>query len=102
VRARLGRSGEPAELVTARADAMEPPSREMLEAMACLGGRTPVSLLEAACGAPADVVEQRLAPALDEGLLVVEAGARSALRFRHDSIREVIVDGLDGQRRRAL
>jgi hypothetical protein len=43
-----------------------------------------------------------LAPALDEGLLVVEPGAHEALRFRHDHIREVILRGLDPQRRRTL
>ena len=36
-----------------------------------------------------------LAPALDEGLLVVEPGAREAVRFRHDRIREAILAGLD-------
>ena len=44
--------------------------------MACLGGRAELSLLQAATGAPAGVVEQALAPALDEGLLVVEPGAQ--------------------------
>ena len=32
-----------------------------------------------------------LAPALDEGLLVVEPGAHQAVRFRHDRIREAIL-----------
>ena len=35
--------------------------------MACLGGRAELSLLQAATAEPAAVVEQRLAPALDEG-----------------------------------
>ena len=48
------------------------------------------------------MVEQRLAPALDEGLLVVEPGVHEAVRFRHDRIREAILGGLDPQRRRAL
>ena len=61
-----------------------------------------VSLLQTATGAPAGVVEQALAPALDEGVLVVEPGAREAVRFRHDRIREVVLGGLDPQRRRAL
>ena len=47
-------------------------------------------------------MEQTLAPALDEGLLVVEPGAHEAVRFRHDRIREVILRGLDPQRRRTL
>ncbi len=74
----------------------------MAEAMACLGGRAELSLLRAATGEPADVVDQALAPALDEGLLVAEPGAHPAVRFRHDRIREAILGGLDPKRRRAL
>ena len=44
----------------------------MVEAMACLGGRAELDLLQAATGESADAVEQTLAPALEEGLLVVE------------------------------
>jgi signal transduction histidine kinase len=96
-----GRS-EVAELLGARVGAMAPQSRQMLEAMACLGGRAPLSLLQAATGEPAGVVEQALAPAFEEGLLVVESGVRDAGRFRHDRIREVVLAGLDRQRRRTL
>ena len=100
VRTHLGRSAV-RELPGARIAALGARSRQMLETMACLGGRAPLSALQAATGEPADAVEQTLAPALDEGLLVVEPGARAALRFRHDRIREVILDGLGGPRRSA-
>ena len=59
--------------------------------MACLGGRVELSLLQTATGEPAAAVEQALAPALDDGLLVAEPGARQAVRFRHDRIREAIL-----------
>ena len=61
--------------------------------MACLGGRAELSVLQAATGTPAAEVEQALAPALDEGLLVGEPGAREAVRFRHDRVREVVLAG---------
>src|SRR5581483_11890706 len=70
--------------------------------MACLGGRAELRVLQAATGEPASGVEQWLAPALEDGLLVGEPGLHQALRFRHDRIREVILRGLDPQRRRAL
>jgi hypothetical protein len=70
--------------------------------MACLGGRAELSLLQAAAGEPAGVVDQALAPTLDEGLLVAESGAHPAVRFRHDRIREAILGGLEPPRRRAL
>ena len=102
VRAHLGRS-EAAGLATARAAAAIPPvSRAMVEAMACLGGRAELSLLQAATGEPAGVVDQALAPALDDGLLVAEPGAHPAVRFRHDRIREAILGRLDPERRRVL
>jgi predicted ATPase/signal transduction histidine kinase len=101
VRAHLGRS-EAAGLVSARAAALPGQSRQLVQAMACLGGRAELSLLRAATGEPAGVVDRALAPALDEGLLVAEPGAHPAVRFRHDRIREAVMDGLDLPRRRAL
>jgi signal transduction histidine kinase len=101
VAARLGRS-EAAGLATARVAAIPPASRAMVEAMACLGGRAELSLLAAATGEPADVVDQALAPALEEGLLVAEPGARPAVRFRHDRIREAVLGGLESGQRRSV
>jgi len=101
VRAHLDQS-ELAGLFRARVDAMPPASRRLVEAMACLGGRAGLSLLQAATGERAAVVEHALASALDEGLLVMEPGAHQAVRFRHDRIREVILGGLKPRRRRTL
>ena len=101
VRRHLGRS-EVAALLVARISALPAPCRRMVEAMACLGGRVELSVLQVATGEPAGVVEQGLAPALDEGLLVVERGAGEAVRFRHDRLREAVLRGLDPHRRRAL
>jgi signal transduction histidine kinase len=101
VRARLERSEAPGP-PAARVEAMPAASREMVEAMACLGGRVELGLLQAASGKPAGVVDQRLAPALDEGVLVLEPAARPAVRFRHDRIREAVLHGLDPPRRRTL
>ncbi|WP_433286422.1 AAA family ATPase [Pseudonocardia sp. CA-142604] len=100
-RAHLG-TPQVAELLAARVAAMPPTSRELVEAMACLGGRVEASLLPIATAAPAGVVELQLAPLLAEGVLVVETGLRDAVRFRHDRTREVILEGLDSQRRRTL
>jgi signal transduction histidine kinase len=95
------RESEVTELLGARIASMAPRSRQMVEAMACLGGRAELTLLQAATGESADAVEQLLAPALEEGLLVVDSGVGEARRFRHDRIREVVLDGLGRQGRRA-
>jgi signal transduction histidine kinase len=100
-RAHLGRS-EVSGLLAARVEAMPARSRQLVDAMACLGGRAEVSLLQAATGEPPGVVDQMLAPALDEGLLAVEPGARQAVRFRHDRTREMVLGGLDPRRRHIL
>jgi predicted ATPase/signal transduction histidine kinase len=101
VRAHLGQS-DVAGMLAARVDAMPPMSRAMVEAMASLGGRAELSLLQTATAEPASGVEQLLAPALAEGLLVVEPGEDQAVRFRHDRAREVILGGLDPGRRHTL
>ena len=101
VRAHLGQS-EVAGLLAARAAALPEPSRRVVQAMACLGGRAKLSVLEAATGEPPSALDQMLAPALEEGLLVAEPGTDEAVRFRHDRIREVILGALDPRRRRAL
>jgi signal transduction histidine kinase len=99
-RDRLRRS-EVTELLGARIAGIATRSRQMVEAMACLGGRAELTLLQAATGESADTVEQLLAPALEEGLLVVDSGVGEARRFRHDRIREVVLDRLGRQERRA-
>src|SRR5271165_1637241 len=101
VRAHLGQA-EAAALSSAWVEAMPAQSRQMAEAMACLGGRAELSLLRAATGESAAVMDQALAPALDEGLLVAEPGTHQAVRFRHDRIREAVLGGLDPRRRRTL
>ncbi|GAA5114802.1 AAA family ATPase [Pseudonocardia adelaidensis] len=95
----LSRS-EVAGLLGAPVSAIPPASRQLVEAMACLGGRVEVGVLQTATGEPARVVEGRLAPALDEGFLVVEPGVDEAVRFRHDRIREGVLRGMDPRRRR--
>ncbi|WP_433505549.1 AAA family ATPase [Pseudonocardia halophobica] len=101
VRARLRRS-EVAGLLAARVAALPARSRRTVEAMACLGGRAELSVLQTATAGPADGMGRLLAPALDEGLLVLEPGANEAVRFRHDRTREAILAGLDPQRQGTL
>jgi signal transduction histidine kinase len=101
VRAHLGGS-EVAELLAGRVGALPVPSRQILDAMACLGGRAELSLLRTATASPAGALRQALAAALEESLLVAEPSAREAVRFRHDRIREAVLAGLEPPRRRTL
>lgn len=101
VRARLGRS-EVADLLAARVATLAPASRELVEAMACLGGRVELDVLETAVGEPGNAVESRLAPALESGILVIETGQRQTFRFWHDRLRQAILDALGSERRETL
>ncbi len=85
-----------------RLAALPAASRDMVEMMACLGGRAGLGVLAAATGQSADEVERHLAPALENGVLVAETGAHDAVRFRHDRIREAVLAKLDSQQRRNL
>ena len=100
-RARLGQS-EVAALSAARVEDMPAQARQLVEAMACLGGRAELGLLQAATGDAGGCGGRGSGAALDEGLLVAEPGAHPAVRFRHDRIREVILDGVEPGRQRTL
>jgi signal transduction histidine kinase/predicted ATPase len=101
LRAHLRRS-DARDLLTARVDALPAPTRHLVEAMACLGVRSELTLLQGATGRSATAVDLLLAPALEDGLVVIEPGEREAARFRDDRVPEVILGGLDPQRQRTL
>ena len=100
VRAPPGRS-EGGGLLAARVEALPAPSGEMVEAMACLGGRAELSVLQAATGEPAAWWSSGWRPPSTRACWWWSRG-REAVRFRHDRIREAVLRGLDPQRRRAL
>jgi diguanylate cyclase (GGDEF)-like protein len=91
-----------ANLLSKHARAMPPRTRNLLETMACLGGRVEVGQLQIATGTSAAQVEQRLLPALEAGLLVLEPGDQDSVRFRHDRVQEGIIGLLDPGRQRTL
>ncbi|MFI6070217.1 AAA family ATPase [Actinoplanes sp. NPDC051343] len=101
VRRRLNRP-EAGSLPATPVAVLPAPTRQLVEAVACLGGRATVDALRTATGTPAEVMQQRLAPAFGEGVLIVEPGADEAVRFRHDRLHESILRGLDKQRQRQL
>ena len=101
VGAHLGRS-ELDGLLAARVDAMAAQPRQIVEAMACLGGRAERRTLAVATALPDSEVDRALAPAVEDGVLVLEPGRHDAVRFRHDRIREAVLGQVDAERRRAL
>jgi signal transduction histidine kinase len=101
VGAHLGRS-DLASLLAGRVEAMPPSARDMIEAMGCLGGRAERRMLQVATATQEDAMDRALAPAIEDGVLVLEPGRHEAVQFRHDRIREAVLERIDAEQRRAL
>jgi predicted ATPase/signal transduction histidine kinase len=94
--------GDVIELVGARIAQLPTQSRDLLEAVACLGGEVGLSLLQAATGLSSAELEEQLAPPVEDGLLVREQGGDSALRLQHDRVQQAAYGVLTPARRTAL
>src|SRR5690606_21057096 len=94
------RSGQAAnEAVICRIRSLPAPTRELLEVMSCLGDRVAMSTLPAATGLSPATVEDRLRPALRDGLLVQKND--HDIGFRHDRVRDETLRSL-GDREAAV
>jgi diguanylate cyclase (GGDEF)-like protein len=82
-------------MLAMRLAAMPSATQAILWTLACLGGRVELRQLQVATGDSAATVERELAPALDDGLLVMESGTMSTVRLQHDRIQETILGRLD-------
>jgi diguanylate cyclase (GGDEF)-like protein len=89
------------ELTAARVGGMPPETRDALQIMACLGGEVRVSALAVATDLSEATVAQRLAPALDDGMLLMVARGEGA-RFHHDRLRDAVLTGTAPQQLREL
>jgi diguanylate cyclase (GGDEF)-like protein len=89
------------EIVINRIDRLPETTRDLLAVMACLANEVDLTLLRAATGASETDLEGLLAPALEDGLLVVThtATASTAVRFRHERVQQASYARLDEARR---
>jgi len=97
--------GEVVDLLTARIARLPPAAQSLLETMACIGGEVGFGVIQAATGLSATALEETIAPALEDGLLVMAHGehinAARALCFRHDRVQQAVYARFDIQRRQA-
>jgi len=89
------------ELLEARVGSLPAPTREVTEAVACLGGEVPLDVLAVATGLDANELRQRLTPAFDDGLLVM-VSRPPKIRFHHDRLRETVLSNIPEPRLREL
>ena len=92
------------EIVIARIERLPPATRHLLAVMACLAGEMDLALLRAATGVSEAGLEERLGPALEDGLLVIahDAGDHATVRFRHERVHQAGYARLEPFQRREL
>jgi len=95
-------SGDVLDLLAARIERLPLTTQDALATMSCLGGEVELGLLRAAVGASAEALDECIAPALEDGLLVQESVGDGALRFRHDRVQQAANDRMDAATRQAL
>ncbi|MBC7604303.1 MAG: hypothetical protein H7255_16790, partial [Ramlibacter sp.] len=102
----VGRSNV-VDLLATRIGRLPAPTRHLLDMMSCMGASVEFALLEAATALDGDdhdevALRHRLSPALDDGLLVLDAQAPNTLRFRHDRVQQAVLAMLDEAQRHAI
>jgi predicted ATPase/signal transduction histidine kinase/predicted Ser/Thr protein kinase len=102
VRRFVGR-GNVVDLLAARIARLPAASRDAVEIMSCLGHSADRMLLLAATGSSADVLQESLRVPLEDGLVLEErSGEQTVLSFRHDRVRQAVLDAVDATRRERL
>ena len=91
------------DLLIARLDRLPRSSRRLLAVMAALGGETSLDLLAPALAVAGAEVTARLAPALEDGLVVVnQDGAGQDVQFRHDRVQQAAYALIPARARRLI
>ncbi|MGC3979936.1 MAG: AAA family ATPase [Steroidobacteraceae bacterium] len=86
IRRHIGK-GEVGDLLLARIQRLPLHTQELIQSMACLGGAMPLEVLRTACNLSEHFLERCLAPALEDGLLVLtHSGTHSTVGFRQPQI----------------
>jgi PAS domain S-box-containing protein len=94
--------GDVLDLLTARIEALPAAAISLLDVLACLGGEVGLELLALATGLDRGASTEALAPALEDGLLVMVHDAAPAVRFRHDRVQQAAAARLKTRPRQLL
>lgn len=98
VRAYVGECSVPL-LLARRVARLTAESRSLLECLACLGGAVRVPVLAAAAGVAGALLRERLVPAVEDGLLVLQDGDLGVVRFRHPRVQQTVLDAMAPEHR---
>jgi PAS domain S-box-containing protein len=94
--------GDVIAVLAARMDRLPAQTQRLLEVMACLGGEVEYELLTVAAGLPPATLAELLAPALEDGLLLMAHHGSETVRFRHDRVQQAAYGRLEPAPRREL
>ncbi len=103
--------GNVVDLLAQRIARLPQAAQRVVELVACLGGGVDLSLLQVTAGLQAPALALALAPALEDGLLVIDQASRSAsaaahggdtVRLRHDRVQQAAYGSLPLAHRQAL
>jgi diguanylate cyclase (GGDEF)-like protein len=91
------------DLLIARLARLPRPTRRLLAVMAALGGETSLDLLAPALAVAGPEAMARLAPALEDGLVVLsQEGDGPEVRFRHDRVQQTAYAQIPARARRLV
>ncbi len=91
--------GNVVDLLGLRIGRLPAATRALLECMSCLGVVVDLSLLVLVTGVDAQRLHERLAPAQEDGLVIVDPANSQELRFRHDRVQQAVMAQLGDERR---
>ncbi len=98
--------GDVLDLLSARIDRLPASAQAVLEAQSCLGSEATLPLLAAAVGLEPGALREALAPAAEDGLVLLGADTATAtgavVRFRHDRVQQAAYARLAPEARDAL
>ncbi|HVZ45076.1 MAG TPA: AAA family ATPase [Ramlibacter sp.] len=99
VRRFVGR-GNVVDLLAARIERLPAAARELLECMSCLGNAVETRLLAAVAGLGEADLEERLRPAIEDGLVVAaHTEGVPIVQFRHDRVQQATLGSMRGRAR---
>jgi GAF domain-containing protein/HPt (histidine-containing phosphotransfer) domain-containing protein len=101
IRRHVGNSNV-ADLLARRLGRLPADTLETLQVIACLGGLVEQEVLGFATALDKGALQERLATALDDGLLLHETGDTPRLKFSHGRVQQAVFDGMPADARTML
>jgi len=90
-------------LLAARLEQLPAGTLELLRSIACLGGEDiTLDLLATASGHAPPHIDQLLASALEDGVVLVTTGPDALLKLRHDRVQQAVYSGIASRDRQGL